>query len=163
MAVNKVIFGDDTLIDLTADTVTSSALLSSYTAHDKSGKLITGTLVDEDNLERYGVVRLNTTGAASIVISDINPNVSVNITQEGLLNASGITINFRIKRRVASVTSGTFDVYLNNKWWALSNAVATTTSSGINISGVMAGEHFRFTLSGIGSLEVGITLDFVRG
>lgn len=41
--VNKVIYGGTTLIDLTSDTVTTSKLLSGYTAHDKSGAAITGT------------------------------------------------------------------------------------------------------------------------
>lgn len=43
MAINKVIYGGDTLIDLTADTVTASGLASGLTAHDKSGAVITGT------------------------------------------------------------------------------------------------------------------------
>lgn len=41
--VNKVVKGTDTLIDLTADTVTASALMQGYTAHDKSGAPIVGT------------------------------------------------------------------------------------------------------------------------
>ena len=41
---NKVVLSDGTvLIDLTADTITPAALLEGYTAHDKSGALITGT------------------------------------------------------------------------------------------------------------------------
>ena len=40
---NKVIFGNTVLIDLTADTVTSDKILTSYTAHDASGAIITGT------------------------------------------------------------------------------------------------------------------------
>ena len=43
MAKNKVIFGNEVLIDLTADTVTADKLASGYTAHDKSGATITGT------------------------------------------------------------------------------------------------------------------------
>ena len=43
MAKNKVIFGNEVLIDLTADTVTADKLASGYTAHDKSGTTITGT------------------------------------------------------------------------------------------------------------------------
>lgn len=39
---NKVIFGGDVLIDLTADTVDAAHLLSGKTAHDKSGAPITG-------------------------------------------------------------------------------------------------------------------------
>lgn len=41
--VNKVIYGGDTLIDLTADTVTAALMLSGTKAHDKSGAPITGT------------------------------------------------------------------------------------------------------------------------
>ena len=43
MAINKVIYGGNTLIDLTADTVTADKLASGITAHDKSGAVITGT------------------------------------------------------------------------------------------------------------------------
>ena len=41
--INKVIYGGNTLIDLTADTITADKLLSSYTAHAASGAPITGT------------------------------------------------------------------------------------------------------------------------
>lgn len=40
--VNKVIFGNGVLIDLTSDTVTAADILSGKTAHDKSGAAITG-------------------------------------------------------------------------------------------------------------------------
>lgn len=43
MAKNKVIFGNTVLIDLTADTVTADKILATYTAHDASGNVITGT------------------------------------------------------------------------------------------------------------------------
>lgn len=41
--INKVIYGGNTLIDLTADTVTADKLAKNVTAHDKSGAIITGT------------------------------------------------------------------------------------------------------------------------
>lgn len=41
--VNKVVYGNRTLIDLTSDTVTKDKILSGFTAHDKSGTIITGT------------------------------------------------------------------------------------------------------------------------
>lgn len=41
--VNKVIFGDETLIDLMADTVSADKLAQGITAHDKTGAVITGT------------------------------------------------------------------------------------------------------------------------
>lgn len=43
MAKNKIIYGDQVLIDLTQDTVTESDLAYGITAHDKSGVVITGT------------------------------------------------------------------------------------------------------------------------
>ena len=45
--VNKVIYGGNTLIDLTADTVAASDILSGKTAHDKSGAIITGTIASK--------------------------------------------------------------------------------------------------------------------
>lgn len=41
--INKVIYGGNTLIDLTSDTVTADKILSGYTAHAASGAPITGT------------------------------------------------------------------------------------------------------------------------
>lgn len=41
--VNKVVFGGDTLIDLSSDTIAANKVLSGYTAHDASGAPITGS------------------------------------------------------------------------------------------------------------------------
>lgn len=52
--VNKVILGNETLIDLTSDTVTAENLLEGATAHDASGSVITGKIILSDvinNLE----------------------------------------------------------------------------------------------------------------
>ena len=43
MVYNKVVYGAQTLIDLTEDTVDAEHLLTGVTAHDKSGEVITGT------------------------------------------------------------------------------------------------------------------------
>lgn len=43
MATNKVVYGSTVLIDLTADTVTADKILATYTAHDASGAIVTGT------------------------------------------------------------------------------------------------------------------------
>lgn len=42
--VNKVQYGNSTLIDLTSDTVTADKLMQGYTAHDRTGAVITGTV-----------------------------------------------------------------------------------------------------------------------
>lgn len=43
MAVNKVVYGGETVIDLTGDTVTADSLVTGTKAHDKSGASIVGT------------------------------------------------------------------------------------------------------------------------
>ena len=42
MAISKVVYGNNVLIDLTADTVTKDKLLEGFTAHGADGELITG-------------------------------------------------------------------------------------------------------------------------
>lgn len=44
MSINKVIYGNEELVNLTDDTVTKDVLLNGVTAHDKKGTSITGTL-----------------------------------------------------------------------------------------------------------------------
>ena len=43
MAYNKIVFGSQTLIDLTADTATAASVLKGQTFHDMSGASVTGT------------------------------------------------------------------------------------------------------------------------
>lgn len=45
MENNKIIYGGKVLLDLTNDTVSSDTLGYGKTAHDKSGRIITGNLV----------------------------------------------------------------------------------------------------------------------
>lgn len=42
MAISKVVYGGNTLIDLTADTVTAAKILAGYTAHGADGEKING-------------------------------------------------------------------------------------------------------------------------
>lgn len=44
MAVNKIIYNAQVLIDLTNDTVVADKLLAGITAHDKSGNQVTGNV-----------------------------------------------------------------------------------------------------------------------
>lgn len=61
MAVNKVVYGTTVLVDLTGDTVTADKLLKGATAHDASGKSITGTMEagsggsSDNNCEAYHI------------------------------------------------------------------------------------------------------------
>ena len=47
MANNKVVLGNETLIDLTSDTVDAAHLASGYTAHNSAGEAVTGTMEPE--------------------------------------------------------------------------------------------------------------------
>ena len=64
--VNKVVYGNDTLIDLTADTVKADNLLEGYTAHSKSGAVITGAV---PNYYKYNASK-------RLRYSDIDPSVA---------------------------------------------------------------------------------------
>lgn len=62
MAVSKVIYGGDVLIDLTADTVTKEKLLAGTTAHGANGEKIIGTCDYDANTQDA-----NATAAAILV------------------------------------------------------------------------------------------------
>lgn len=51
MAISKVIYGGQTLIDLTADTITKEKVLKGYTAHGADGEPITGTCEYDANTQ----------------------------------------------------------------------------------------------------------------
>ena len=63
---NKVVLNNETLIDLTADTVTAQNLLKGFTAHGADGKLITGVY------EAAGALGLNATCGEISPTSDTN-------------------------------------------------------------------------------------------
>lgn len=51
MAISKVVYGGNTLIDLTADTIVASKLLSGYTAHGADGEPINGECDYDSNTQ----------------------------------------------------------------------------------------------------------------
>ena len=51
MAISKVIYGGETLIDLTADTVKADKVLKGYTTHGADGEKITGTCEYDANTQ----------------------------------------------------------------------------------------------------------------
>ena len=94
--INKIVYGNTVLIDLTADTVTDNKILASYTAHDASGNIITGTCDFDVNSQDATVkvaemligktayargTKLTGTmpnnGSISLTISEVNEEVSV--------------------------------------------------------------------------------------
>ena len=65
MAINKVIYGGNTLIDLTGDTVTPETLLAGKKAHDTSGVVINGTCT-------YDADTSDATAAESEILPDLH-------------------------------------------------------------------------------------------
>ena len=51
MAISKVVYGGNTLIDLTGDTVVADKLLKGYKAHGADGNVITGTCEFDANTQ----------------------------------------------------------------------------------------------------------------
>lgn len=51
MAISKVIYGGQTLIDLTADTVTADKLLTGYKAHGADGEIVEGACAFDANTQ----------------------------------------------------------------------------------------------------------------
>lgn len=60
MPVSKVIYGNNTLVDLTSDTVTADKLVKGVTAHSADGTLITGTLDILEQLYPIGTIYTST-------------------------------------------------------------------------------------------------------
>lgn len=51
MAISKVVYGGEILIDLTADTITNDKLKKGYTAHGANGEVINGTCEHDANTQ----------------------------------------------------------------------------------------------------------------
>lgn len=83
MATNKVIYGGETLIDLTNDSVDAEHLAKGYTAHDKAGAIITGMMQAGGGLPsgiqamKYGSHSLASASNATSTIFTINHGLGV--------------------------------------------------------------------------------------
>lgn len=69
MAISKVVYGGNTLIDLTADTVSADKVLAGIKAHGADGEAITGTCA-------YDADTTDATVAAEITILWHMPRVT---------------------------------------------------------------------------------------
>lgn len=79
MAINKVIYGGNTLIDLTGDTVDAAHLLLGKTAHDKSGAVITGACTydsdtSDDTAAEAEILSGKTAHARGALLTGTMPN-----------------------------------------------------------------------------------------
>ena len=88
MAKNKIVYGNETLIDLTDDTVSANNLLSGATAHDRSGTSIVGSVTVPSDLDDLSDVTISSpTDGQALVYDDTDDlwkNASLSIP--GALN-----------------------------------------------------------------------------
>lgn len=129
--ISKVVYGGKTLIDLTADTVTADKILSTYTAHDKSGAPIVGTCT-------FNADTSDATAAGAEILAGKTAYVNgVKITGEMKNNGA---VNGVISRKADSYTvpigyhDGAGKVAISSTEQA--KIIATNIRSGVSILGV---------------------------
>lgn len=102
MAINKVIYGGETLIDLTSDTVTPEKLLKGASAHDKSGEVIQG------NCE-YDANTSDATAAASEILNGKTAYVAGNKVEGTMVNNGAFSKNITAKDEQITIPIGFHD------------------------------------------------------
>lgn len=141
--ISKVVYGGKTLIDLTADTVTADKILSTYTAHDKSGAPIVGTCT-------FNADTSDATAAGAEILSGKTAYVNgVKITGEMKNNGA---VSGVISKKADSYTvpigyhDGAGKVAISTTEQA--KIIATNIRAGVSILGVTG------TMSGTESVKV---------
>lgn len=148
MAINKVVYGNSTLIDLMEDTVSADKLLAGETAHDRSGASIEGTVVTTE-------IWTGTQAEYEAQASQITDGTVVQITDDEK------AITFIEAEEIYSTDERMVGVWINGKplyqRTYLLNLSMPTAGSWYNTSVSMEGvERIVFA---IGNGESGDTLD----
>ena len=100
--INKIIFGNETLIDLTSDTVDVDHLLSGRTAHDKTGEIITGTCT-------YDADTSDATATADEILTTKSAYVNGSKINGAMPNRGGVTGSISDKTVPYAIQNGYHD------------------------------------------------------
>lgn len=129
--VNKVVYGGETLIDLTADTITAADLASGVTAHDKSGAPITGT-------NTFDADTGDATATAAEILSTKTAYVNGNKVTGSMPNRGAVTGTISTKAQQYTIQQGYHDgsgkVSISSTEQA--KIIATNIRQGVTILGV---------------------------
>ena len=131
MAISKVIYGGETLIDLTADTITADKLLKGSTAHGADGEVINGACDFDANTQDA------TATAAEILSGKTAYNKAVKITGS-MKNNGAVSGTIATKTGVYTVPQGYHDgsgkVQIDSTEQA--KLIATNIRQGVTVLGV---------------------------
>lgn len=129
--VNKVIYGGQTLIDLTGDTVTASDILTGKKAHDKSGAQITGSC-------SYDADTSDANATAAEILATKTAYVAGSKITGSMPNRGAVTGTITTKAQEYTIQNGYHDgsgkVSISSTEQA--KIIATNIRSGITILGV---------------------------
>lgn len=148
MAVNKVIYGSDTLIDLTSDTVTAADVAAGRTLHLASGASATGTAsyaaapenngnADRTNAMLFGSVDSTSTATAFTAtvegLDKLVDGTCIYLRNHVVTSASGFTLNVNnlgAKPCYSNLTNATRDTTIFNVAYSFIFIYDTSLNSG---------------------------------
>jgi len=131
MAISKVVYGNQTLIDLTSDSVTAATMLKDVTAHGKDGEPITGTCTFDSDTTDADATASEILATKTAYVNKVK--VTGTMTNRGAV--TGTISNKNMPYTIQSGYhdgSGTVDIDSNSK----TNLVAGNIRDGVQILGV---------------------------
>lgn len=130
MGVAKVNYNNETLIDLTADTVTADTLLAGETAHDAEGNAVVGLFI-KPKIKLSQTVEITENGSHTI------------LPDEGYAGVSLVTANVNVPATPKTASGSTSA--------SLTNGANTLTLGTVDFTPIAGGWFFSST-AGVGSV-----------
>lgn len=164
MAVNKVVFGNTTVMDITDSTVTANKLKSGEYAYGANGQKIVGTLVVPEVLNDLSDVVITTPQTAQEIYFDgtnwINYGAKIILTFDDDFKGQIITLTKgqTTITKTAPLDSNTMNLYINETGlWTISSEISGDTyETEVNVT--TFGISFDAVLSSVPPIPEGATV-----